>query len=805
MSHEECASAPSDHMPAVSVIVPFLNASRFFQEAIDSVFAQTYSDWELLLIDDGSTDDSTLIAKQFAAAYPDKVRALEHPNHENRGASASRNLGITNARGKYIAFLDADDVWFPQKLVEQLAILEAHPTAAMVYGATEWWYSWDESSGANTRDHQQAICVPPESLLQPPEILHGYLSQAIPVPCPCGVLVRRETIDRVGAFEAEFKTLYDDQVFYTKVTLRSPIFVSGKCWERYRQHAGSLCSQAERTGEGTEARDRYLRWVKQYFVEQRVEDTRLLRTLAIEVKLSKQQRHPFIVRKLREKLGRVVQSLPSKIRIAQEVYKLGITVVDSETEHGALLNGTRDRIPSEEIEFHPHSFATNSMRLFEWRGELYRGIGGESAVFFRELFRKGMIAELQTKGLIIESEPLSLVMNGFDLVVRHRKLRFTSYPNEWCAAMLQEAALLLIDLGIALAQKGYTLIDGHPWNVVYEGCRPVFVDLGSIQQIDSSTWAAYAEFCRYCLYPLALMTAGETEIARLLMWEDRGVLARDVKRLTNLADSVFLQRTWRTSAERLLLALDRRGRRFGSRFHGEKRRIKKGAQIRREQKSHLAFMEQIKTHVRKLESLIPREVPFTATAATDDDVEERKRVVSEIFDRFRPDSLFDASCGDGAFAILAARAGINVVAVESDERRVTQLYHQARAFNLSILPLVLDFAKPTSARGLGNHWSVAAADRLKCEGVLALNFVHRLIAARHLNFEHISEGLALFSTRWAIVDFVPHDDPELIGTSAATSSDYTLEHFIRSLKQHFREVNEQAFFPCNRTLLICEK
>src|SRR6266542_3309857 len=97
----------------VSVVVPFWNASAFLEEAIASVFAQTFQSWELLLIDDGSSDGSTEIAKRYAERFPGRVRYFEHERHANRGVAASRNLGVRHAKGPYIAFLDADDVWLP--------------------------------------------------------------------------------------------------------------------------------------------------------------------------------------------------------------------------------------------------------------------------------------------------------------------------------------------------------------------------------------------------------------------------------------------------------------------------------------------------------------------------------------------------------------------------------------------------------------------------------------------------------------------------------------------------------------------
>jgi len=106
----------------ISIITIFLNAERFIREAIESVFAQTYDDWELVLVDDGSSDASTAIARRYASEYPEKVRYLDHDGHENRGMSASRNLGVRNATGHYIGFLDADDVWLPHQLEGQVLV-----------------------------------------------------------------------------------------------------------------------------------------------------------------------------------------------------------------------------------------------------------------------------------------------------------------------------------------------------------------------------------------------------------------------------------------------------------------------------------------------------------------------------------------------------------------------------------------------------------------------------------------------------------------------------------------------------------
>src|SRR5215471_21615023 len=107
----------------VSIVTPCFNAERFLEETLASVVAQSYSHWELLLVNDGSRDRTAEIAVQWASAHPDRVRYLEHEGRRNQGTSASRNLAIGHARGEYVAFLDADDVWLPRHLEMQVALL----------------------------------------------------------------------------------------------------------------------------------------------------------------------------------------------------------------------------------------------------------------------------------------------------------------------------------------------------------------------------------------------------------------------------------------------------------------------------------------------------------------------------------------------------------------------------------------------------------------------------------------------------------------------------------------------------------
>ncbi len=109
----------SGHMPQVTVIMPAYNAEKFIEETIASVQAQTFSDWELIVLDDGSKDETVKCVEKLASEDP-RITILQ--NEKNMGVAKTRNRGIEMARGEYIALLDSDDVWYPEKLEQQLAL-----------------------------------------------------------------------------------------------------------------------------------------------------------------------------------------------------------------------------------------------------------------------------------------------------------------------------------------------------------------------------------------------------------------------------------------------------------------------------------------------------------------------------------------------------------------------------------------------------------------------------------------------------------------------------------------------------------
>ncbi|MGH6893467.1 MAG: glycosyltransferase [Dongiaceae bacterium] len=264
---------------AVSVIMPVFNQDAWLGAAIDSVRSQRLTDWELLIVDDGSNDGSRADMECYAAREPDRIRILSHPGGARRGAAASRNLGSAGARGRYLAFLDADDLYGREKLAEEVRMLDATPQAAMLYGPALW--RWQDGRRADRVDR---IGVAVGEVHRPPELAwRVLLDKEGDVPCICAVLIRREAALAVGGFEESFH-LYEDQTLWAKLFLRHGVLVSPSAYSVYRQHEGSTSTQAERSG----AYDRwaphpahraFLEWMAREAAAGEIEDPRLKRAL----------------------------------------------------------------------------------------------------------------------------------------------------------------------------------------------------------------------------------------------------------------------------------------------------------------------------------------------------------------------------------------------------------------------------------------------------------------------------------------------------------------------------------------------
>lgn len=293
--------------PLVSVVIPFLNEVRFLKDAVESVFSQTYKNWEIVLVDDGSSDGSETIAEEYSNLYPEQVRLVWHSGRENKGLSASRNIGINNAKGTFIAFLDADDWWLPEKLTKQVAVFEAHERVSMICEASMYWSSWSDK---NLDDVLIKIGAPGNVVYAPGELItHLYPLSKGAAPCPSGIVVRKDSILKLGGFEESFRgpfQLYEDQALLHKFYLNEYCFISSDCNNRYRQRIGSIVEKYA-AGESYHMIRRYfLHWLNTYIEERNRGDQKLK-------KLIRKALRPY---EPRTTIGSLIRSMIHKKSIA---------------------------------------------------------------------------------------------------------------------------------------------------------------------------------------------------------------------------------------------------------------------------------------------------------------------------------------------------------------------------------------------------------------------------------------------------------------------------------------------------------
>lgn len=229
--------------PLVSVILPVYNAAAHLSETLESVVHQTYRTFEVILIDDGSRDDSLSIARSWQERHPDVMQILQHPGGVNRGVSATRNLGIQRARGKYVAFLDSDDIWFAEKLEHQVALMENDPDIGLSF-----------TQARILRDEHGEKFIPGVEILggNPPQGgLQVTLIQIINVSLNyifSTVMVRTDLLRSVGCFNEDLFFQTEDRIMVAKISAYHKIDRLPQVLCAYRAHGTSYTAHALRSG-----------------------------------------------------------------------------------------------------------------------------------------------------------------------------------------------------------------------------------------------------------------------------------------------------------------------------------------------------------------------------------------------------------------------------------------------------------------------------------------------------------------------------------------------------------------------------
>ncbi len=224
-------------MPRVSVIMNCRNSAAYLREAIDSVYAQTYGDWEIVFWDNASTDESAAIAQ----SYDPRLRYFYGDSPVPLGAA--RNLALAKRRGEFVALLDCDDFWVPEKLARQVVLLESDPAFGMVYSDN---YIWDQRTGAKTLLSKRT----------PPAHVNPYVALLTGrnfIQC-LTVLMRSSAVDEADGFNSGL-TYTEEYELFLKILRRHRLAYISEPLATFRLHGGNA------TGLGSIGTTREMLWV----------------------------------------------------------------------------------------------------------------------------------------------------------------------------------------------------------------------------------------------------------------------------------------------------------------------------------------------------------------------------------------------------------------------------------------------------------------------------------------------------------------------------------------------------------------
>jgi len=220
-------------MPKVSIIIPTYNCARFLPESINSALAQSYQDFEIILVDDGSTDNTRAIVSGFIEKYSGKI---VYVYQENAGLACARNAGLKTARGEYVALLDADDRWLPNRLMETVAALDANPGVGLVH-----------ANITRISEEGEVIATPSreERFLSGAIFEHIFLRRAH-ISCPT-VLFRMECCSAVGMFDENLTRLgSEDRDLWLRISEKFKIEYINEVLAYYRISPSGMSRNQEK-------------------------------------------------------------------------------------------------------------------------------------------------------------------------------------------------------------------------------------------------------------------------------------------------------------------------------------------------------------------------------------------------------------------------------------------------------------------------------------------------------------------------------------------------------------------------------
>jgi SAM-dependent methyltransferase len=369
-------------------------------------------------------------------------------------------------------------------------------------------------------------------------------------------------------------------------------------------------------------------------------------------------------------------------------------------------------------------------------------------------------------------------------LLEHGRVPFVSYPFEWSFSMLQDAALLQLDLLRKALEEGLILKDATPYNVQWRGARPVFIDVGSFEPLrEGEAWAGYRQFCQLFLFPLLLEAYKGLPFRPWLRGRLDGISPEEARRVMSFRD------------------LFRRGVLTHVVLHArlEARYAERAERVRTDLRAAGFRAELVQANVRRLEKLVRRLERRAGrsewsdygarTSYDEQDAERKEAFVRKVVRSRRRGLVWDVGCNDGRFSRVAAEGADHVVALDADALVVDRLYRDLRSeTDARIQPLVADVADPPPGLGWRGEERKRLEERGRPDLTLCLALVHHLAIARNIPLGQLVDWLRGLGGA-VVVEFVDPEDAQarrlLAAKREGLHGDYTRERFEALLRAAF--------------------
>jgi glycosyltransferase involved in cell wall biosynthesis len=235
----------------VSVVVPLYNGGRYIESTLMSVLSQSYNNYEVIVVDDGSTDDGSQKVTTIMEQHPRRIQLIYHSDHGNYGIAASRNLAIRNAKGVYVAFIDQDDIWLPNKLEKQVEALQQFPEAALVYAKVT--FVDQEGGGKKLRSvhstYGRGVAWKPQNVFRK-LVKEDFIPNLT-------VLVRKSCLERVGFLDEGPRYEYEDWLLLSKMAYFYKFIFIPEVLGKWRLHNSNYSTHIFEMGHLCDAGEHY--------------------------------------------------------------------------------------------------------------------------------------------------------------------------------------------------------------------------------------------------------------------------------------------------------------------------------------------------------------------------------------------------------------------------------------------------------------------------------------------------------------------------------------------------------------------